>query len=174
MTKSDKLLTALVTAVIGILFLILKGNVISIAMTVLGVILIASAIPDLIRRLYVLSAVKAVLGILVIVFGWTLASAVLYIFAALLLVDGILQLAFLIKRRVKGFSALDTFFRYADPVLTVIIAFFLLFNQGGTIDWIFIVAGIALVIEAIIALINCLFIKRNEKSEDKKKEPIDI
>lgn len=174
MTKSDKILTALLTVVIGVLFIILKGGVISIAMTVLGAVLIVSAVIDLIHGHFVFAAVKAVIGILVIVFGWTLVSAVLYIFAALMLVYGVTQIAYMLKYKVTGFSAVDTLFKYADPVLAIVIAIFLLFNQGGTINWIFIVVGIALIVEGVIAFVNSFTKSKKTKNEAKKRNSIDI
>ena len=85
MKKSDKLLTGLFTIVLGVLFIVLKGEVVSIGMTIMGVALIISSILDLIRKQGRQSIIKIVIGAVVIVFGWTLVSAALYIMAAVLL-----------------------------------------------------------------------------------------
>lgn len=161
MSRSDKIITAVLTIILGLLFIILKGEIIGITMTVLGVGLIISAVIDAVHRLYTVAIVKAVVGILIIIFGWVLVSAVLYIFAALLLIYGIVILCYMVKCRFRGFTKTDTVLKYLEPSLCIVIAVFLLFNQGGTINWIFIVVGIALILEGIIAFVNS-FTKSNK------------
>ncbi|MBQ9782518.1 MAG: DUF308 domain-containing protein, partial [Clostridia bacterium] len=127
-----------------------KGGVIGIAMTVLGVGLIVWAVLDLIDKNNTSGIIKLIAGIVVIVFGWTLASIVLYVMAALLLVYAVYQLYQLITGKVKDFV------KFIEPGVMALIAILLLFNQGGTIAWVFIVAGIFLIVEGALALINCI------------------
>jgi len=54
--KQNKLLSAVLTVIVGVLFIIYKAQVISVAMTVVGAILIVMAIVDIINRDYPLSA----------------------------------------------------------------------------------------------------------------------
>ena len=150
MKITSKLITAILTIVIGVLFVALKGGVIGIAMTVLGVGLIVWAVLDLIDKNNTSGIIKLIAGIVVIVFGWTLASIVLYVMAALLLVYAVYQLYQLITGKVKDFV------KFIEPGVMALIAILLLFNQGGTIAWVFIVAGIFLIVEGALALINCI------------------
>ena len=143
------------------IIIVLKGQVVSIAMTILGVLLIVLGIMNLTTKLVAPGVVKIVVGALVILFGWVLVSAALYILAALLLIFGILQLYAQIKLNTKGARIIDTIFAYALPVICIVIAFFLFFNQGGTVDWVFIVAGVFTIIEGILMLANGL--RKNEK-----------
>ncbi len=150
MKITSNLITAILTIVIGVLFVALKGGVIGIAMTVLGVGLIVWAVLDIIDKNNTPGIIKLVAGIVVIVFGWTLASIVLYVMAALLLVYAIYQLYELITNKVKDFV------KFIEPGVMAIIAILLLFNQGGTVAWVFTVAGIFLIVEGTLALINCI------------------
>ena len=150
MKLTSNLITAILTIVIGVLFVALKGGVIGIAMTVLGVGLIVWAVLDLIDKNNTSGIIKLIAGIVVIVFGWTLASIVLYVMAALLLVYAVYQLYQLITGKVKDFV------KFIEPGVMALIAILLLFNQGGTIAWVFIVAGIFLIVEGALALINCI------------------
>ena len=163
MKVSEKIISAILTLVLGILFIVLKGQVVSIAMTILGVLLIVLGIMNLTTKLVAPGVVKIVVGALIILFGWVLVSAALYILAALLLIFGILQLyaRIKIKLNTKGARIIDTIFAYALPVICIVIAFFLFFNQGGTVDWVFIVAGVFTIIEGILMLANGL--RKNEK-----------
>lgn len=116
MKVSEKIISAILTLVLGILFIVLKGQVVSIAMTILGVLLIVLGIMNLTTKLVAPGVVKIVVGALVILFGWVLVSAALYILAALLLIFGILQLYAQIKLNTKGARIIDTIFAYALPV----------------------------------------------------------
>ena len=82
MKVSEKIISAILTLVLGILFIVLKGQVVSIAMTILGVLLIVLGIMNLTTKLVAPGVVKIVVGALVILFGWVLVSAALYILAA--------------------------------------------------------------------------------------------
>lgn len=151
MKLSDKLIAAILTVVLGVLFIALKGGVIGIAMTVLGIALIVWSVFDFMKNDLTLAIVKLIAGVVVIVFGWTLASIALYVMAALLLVYGVYHLYQLIKARN---SVSD--WQFVEPAICAVIGILLLFNQGGTIDWVFIVSGIFLIIQGILNLICCV------------------
>ena len=157
--NSNKLISALLTMIVGILFLIWKGGIVSIAMTVAGVLLIVSAVLNLIRKNYTSGVISAVFGVLVLVFGWLFVTVALYILAAILLIYGILQLIELAKKGFKRMSTLTVVIRLAQPVVCVLVAACLLFNQGGTISWVFILSGIFLIVQGAFALIDCLGLK---------------
>lgn len=150
MKRSDKFLTALFTIVLGVLFIVLKGDVVSIGMTIMGVALIISSIIDLIKKQGSQSIVKLVIGIVVIVFGWTLVSAALYIMAAVLLITSVMQIS-AISKMTKGFNL-----SYLQPIMNLLVAICLLFNQGGTISWVFVVSGVCLIIEGVIAFFDSM------------------
>ena len=156
----NNLIMAIATVVLGVLFIVLKGEVISIAMTVLGVALIVAAVIDFVNKKLTEGVIKAVLGAVVIICGWAFVKVALYIMAAVLLIYGILQLIEAIKATGKKSKVLNTVWRLVEPVLTIIIAVCLIFNQGGAVEWLFIVAGVILIIEGMVSLINYLKAKK--------------
>ncbi len=152
MKTSEKVISAVLTIVLGVLCLIMKSEAVSVAMTILGAVLIVLGALDLLDKNVPFAVVKIVIGVLLIIFGWTIVSAVLYIVAALLMIYGILTLYNCIRFKVKGVRPIDTLIAYAAPVICIVIAFFLFFNQRGTVDWVFIVSGIFLILEGILML----------------------
>ena len=156
MKISEKWIAAILTILIGVLFIVMKSGVIGVAMTVLGAVLIVLGLLDLLQKEIPPAVVKIVIGALIILFGWTITNAVLYIVAALALIYGVLLLYQLVKCRKKGSCLLDTLLGYAVPVLFIVIGLLLFFNQGGTLNWVFIVAGIFTVIEGGLMLIDAI------------------
>ncbi|MBE7067776.1 MAG: hypothetical protein E7381_00595 [Clostridiales bacterium] len=152
MKKTEKIISALFTITLGVLLITLRGRFISILMTVLGLGLIAFAVIDLFNRLIPPAVVKAVVGIVIILCGWTIIKAVLYVLGAILLVVGILLLYEKIKTRVRCATLWQTICQYAVPVLCFIIGLLFLFNQGNTIEWVFILSGILTIIEGGLVL----------------------
>ena len=123
MKTSNKLLSAVLTIALGILFIILKSDVVSIAMTLLGVALIISGVIDLLHKLIAPGIVKAVIGVAVIVFGWTLMSIAIYIMAALILAFGVVQLVQAIKEKQN--NTMKKLLSFIEPALMVIVACYL-------------------------------------------------
>ena len=102
MKTSEKVVSAVLTIVLGILLVVLPNRIVEICMTVLGIVLIVSGILNLIDKMVMPAVVKIVVGALIILCGWVLVSAVLYIVAALLLIYGILQLYARIKLKSRA------------------------------------------------------------------------
>ena len=157
MTKSEKLISAILTILVGVLFIAFKAGVVGWAMTVFGVVLIVGGVLNLVDHIVPPAVVKIVMGVVVIVFGWTLMSAVLYVFAAVLLIYGILQIYDLVVNKIKNVWG------YLSPVFLVVIAVCLLFNQGGTINWVFVVSGIFLIIEGALLLVSAFDNRKGER-----------
>lgn len=154
--KNNQLISAIITIAIGLLFIVCKNDIIGITMTVFGVALIVSAVFDFVHKQIVPGVVKSVVGVVVIIFGWTLMSAALYIMAALLLIYGLLLLYAAIQNRGLISDKVDKVLSFVQPSVYIFVGICLLFNQGGTIDWVFILSGIFLVIEGIVALVQYL------------------
>ena len=90
--KSNEFLTSVALIVIGLLFLIYKGGIISIAMSVIGVTLIALGIIDIIRNRVTVGIIKLVLAALVMLAGWLFIKLALYLLGAILLIVGVTEL----------------------------------------------------------------------------------
>ncbi len=154
MKKTEKIIAAILTMVLGVLLIVVRGNMISILMTVLGAALLVFGVIDLINKLIPAGVVKLVCSVLVIVFGWVLVSAVLYILGAFLVIVGILVLYELIKNKVCcSFNDWNSLLIYAKPCVCILIGVLLFFNGVG---WIFVLAGIVTAIEGGLLLIDAL------------------
>ena len=157
--NSARLLSAVLTILVGVLFLLWKGAVVSVAMTVIGVLLIVSAIMSLVRKNYTACVISAVFGALIIGFGWLFLSVALYVLAAILLIYGILLLIEIAKRGFRRMGTLALIVRVAQPVICILVGGCLFFNQGGTVDWVFILSGLFLMVEGVLALADAVGLK---------------
>ncbi len=156
MKKSERILAACFTMVVGILLIVMKDDFISILMTLLGVGLLALGVMDLVAHNVPAAVIKIVCGVLVIVCGWVIVRAVLYIVAAALLVFGILLLYDKIKHKVRGFTPFRTVCEYAVPVFYILTGVLLLFHNNAAIEAILIICGALTVLEGAIALYNAV------------------
>ena len=154
MKKSERIIAAALTMVIGILLITLQDEFIGILMTVAGVSLIVLGIVDIFNRFVPPAVVKIVTGILIIICGWALVEAVLYIVAALLLMAGVLLIYDMIKKRHRCETVWKTVIEYAIPSLFLAIGMLLLFHQTLTMKVIFIICGILTLMEGGVLLIN--------------------
>ena len=156
MKKSEKIISALLMMVLGVMFIILKDKFIGLLMTVAGISLIVLGVADLIENLVPPAVIKIVSGILVIVCGWVVVEAVLYILAGVLLVFGILLLYDEIKNKEGCERLWQTLLRYAVPVICIAIGILLLFHRGEMIEIVLIISGCLIFLEGGILLFNAL------------------
>lgn len=151
--RGNEIFMAVALVVIGALFMIYKSEVISIAMSLIGVTLLVLGVVDVVKKLVMSGVIKLVFGVLVLSAGWLFISLALYILGACLLVAGIGQLYQLSKIKVKKIT-LPYAMHFAQPIIYILIAICLFFNQGGALSWVFTVSGLFLIIDGIIALIG--------------------
>ena len=129
MKKSERIITAILTMIFGILLMVMQDNFIGLLMTIAGITLIVLGVVDIFQHFIPPAVVKMVSGILIIVCGWVLVEAVLYVVAAMLLIAGILLLYDKIKKRVCCDTLFKTVLEYAMPSVFIIIGCVLLFHQ---------------------------------------------
>lgn len=153
MKKSPELITALVSVLIGVLFVAVKGGVVSIAMTILGAGLIIWSIIDVLDKKIMPFVLKLVIGIVAIVCSWTITNIILYAFAGLMIAFALYQFYLLIKNNKRNF--LD----FLEPFFFMVIGLLLIFAQGAVIDTIFLVAGISLMVVGAVSFINAILKK---------------
>ena len=154
MKKTEKGVVALLTLLLGIALLILRGSLISVLMSVVGIVFIAFGIIQWIKGQIVLAIIKAVIGIVLIICGWTVVSAVLYVLAAAVMITGILLLYEQLKNQGCGATLLQKIAAFAYPIVCILIGFFLLFNNGNEAQWVFIVSGSLTVLEGGLLLLS--------------------
>ena len=146
MQKNSSLMTAVLTIALGIVFVIKRGGVLGLAVSLVGIVLIIAAIFDLVKKDTTAAIIKGVIGIGVLVFGNLFIHLALYLIAIMLLMMGLLQLVQALRNKNRNTIALIT------PVLSVLAGICLLFQQGSSVDWIFVMVGIVLIIEGILSL----------------------
>lgn len=154
MKKSEKIISALLMMVLGIMFIILKDKFIGLLMTVAGISLIVLGVVDIVENLIPPAVIRIVSGLLVIICGWVVVEAVLYILAGVLLVVGILLLYDEIKNGERCDSLLQKLLKYAVPIICIAIGILLLFHRGEMLEIVLIVSGCLTFIEGGIVLFN--------------------
>lgn len=154
MDKKESMLSAVISVILGLLLILLKGEVISIALTVLSAAILISAVVDFLKKKQESAVVKAVIGVCILVFGWMLVNMALYILAAGIIIMGLLQIVSFNKWCPVNLTAKEKVFYNIKPLLTVLAGACLFFNQGGTVDWMFMVTGALLVAEGVLELFS--------------------
>lgn len=146
--------TGAAAVVVGLLLLLLKGKVISLILTVAGILLLVLAFADWRNKLTNRAIGKAVAGVCVLTFGWMFVNLALYIVAAVIIAAGLKQVIAIKNCSPVNLTAQEKVVLYAKPVLTVLAGIILFFNQGGVIDWVFILVGILLIVEGVLDILN--------------------
>lgn len=160
MQKIEKYLSAILAVVIGILFIWLKGGVISVAMTVIGVLLIAMGIMDAINRSVTPAIIKIVFGAVIIAVGWAFVQVVLYLLATGLVIYGAVLIYNNVRYKVRGLFLWDTILLYATPVMWLVIGLLLFFNMNATVDGVLIAVGVFMLIQSVLLFLEALRKKR--------------
>lgn len=148
------------TLALGILFIILKGEVVSIGITVLGVALIVTSIIDLCRKSFVGGAIKAILGIAVLVIGWTLIDIAILVLGIVLLVYGIFELVKRLTASKKGQKAWAIIIGLIEPIVCIVASVLLIKNGTAVVGLTIVIAGILFVVDGVLALIAALGSKK--------------
>ncbi len=154
MNQKGNVASALGSILLGALLIIMKGKIISVAITVLAVFVIIGAIVDFTAGLVNFGIVKMVAGVCILVFGWIFASLAFYILAAGIILMGLLQISSIKKTMPVNLTADERFQEYFKPGLMVVAGACLLFNQSGTIAWAFIATGVLLIVNGIMTLVG--------------------
>ena len=173
-SKKNDVLLSLALLATGIMFLALRGEFIGIVMTVIGASLIVFGIINLFFGDLYQAIAEAVVGVFIIVFGWLLVAVAFYVIAVALIFYGIVK----IRVAFTFIGSKSPLFFITVPficgALNVVLGFLLFFNQSGTIDWIFIVSGIGLILEGILGLTDVIIknpmIKKSDKGSVKTED----
>ena len=152
MNQKENIISALGSILLGILLIVMKGKVITAAITILAIFVILGAVADFMAGLANIGIMKAVAGVCILVFGWLFAALAFYILAAGIILMGLLQISSIKKTMPVNLTAGERFQEYFKPGLMVVTGACLLFNQSGTIAWAFIVTGILLIVNGVMSL----------------------
>ena len=154
MSKKGDVVSSVIFIALGVMLMILKGEVISVMLTILGITALVLGVMDLVDSRTTSGITKIVIGLCVIIFGWMFVNLAFYILAAVLLLQGISQIVSIYKYSPVNLTTKERVILCFKPAVTVIAGACLLFNQGGAIAWIFWVVGILLVVEGILGLLD--------------------
>jgi uncharacterized membrane protein HdeD (DUF308 family) len=142
--KLSRLASAVMMLVLGVLFIWKQSAVINIATWVLGIALIALGVVDLLSKNLFSAIVKATLGVVILVLGNTLIDIALTIIAIIMIVLGAVQFFEIFRRRASGTERL---FALISAALYIVIG--VLLFLGHRMDWMFIVIGIFMIVDAL-------------------------
>lgn len=160
MKKTSQFISAAMTLALGILFVILKSEVVGIGLTVLGVALIVTAIVDIIRKSYAYGIVKGILGIAVLVVGWVLIEVAIFVIGAVLLVYGVLEFFKRLAAKKKGRRVWVVILGLVQPLVCIAAAVFLITKGGSALSLAIVVSGVLLIVDGVLALIGALGSKK--------------
>lgn len=152
MKNSNKMITAIVAIVVGIMFIVMKGEIVSLALTLLGIAAIVMGILDIVKQETKIGVVKLICGALVITFGWLFVNVALTVIAVLLIVYCVGNLASNLKIDGYAMSGVQKFRTFFKPLTGLVAGICLLFNQGGAVAWAFVITGLIFIADGIMML----------------------
>ena len=146
-TKSE-LYPSLLNIIIGALLVIFRSQTLGWAMTIVGLVFIISAIPDLLKKNWAGGAVNLIIGLSILILGWVAAQIVLLVLGILIAIKGVVDLIDILKKGKN--SVLEILF----PVLSIVVGIMLAFGNG--LDVVIIIVGIILIINGVVGLLDSI------------------
>ena len=142
--KLSRFASAVMMIVLGALFIWQRTAVIPSAIWVLGIALIVLGALDFLARNTVPAIIRITMGIVMLVLGNTLVGIALTVIGIVMIVLGAVQFFEIFRRRA---SATERLFALLSAVLYIVIGIMLV--CGGLQDWMFIVTGIIMIVDAL-------------------------
>ena len=151
--QSNKILSSLITIILGVLLIIYRAGFVSIAITVFGVVLIILGAIDLANKKdNNVAIVKIILGILFVVFAWAFTKIAFIILGVLLILYGCLIIYGYAKSKTKFANFLPNLIIYANGLVLIIAGVCCFFAY--TLDKMFIIVGVILIVDGILGLLT--------------------
>ncbi len=136
----------------GVLCIVLRGGILMFAAYFVGAVLVVYGIIYLVNRVMPQGIVLLVLGVVLILTGWFAVTVLLYIFAIVLIVVGIVNLYQFYKTKAVNDSPISA--EGLRPILIMVCGILLLLNPRGTVSVLFVIVGVLLIVNGIMALIE--------------------
>ena len=152
-TKSN-LMTALMYMIIGAMFCVFKAAVVDYILFVASVLFIVVGIFDLLRKNAFSGILNIAIGVVIYLVGKSFISLILVVLGVFILVRGIFDLLAALKYKKK--SIVGIFF----AALTIFVGFVLMVSQWLIVNWLFVVIGVLLIVDGLIAVFGSLTRKR--------------
>ena len=168
MKSKNDLYSAIFVIALGLLLLFFKVGFINWLVVAVGVLFVVLGLIDLFKnKLAVIGITEGVAGLLIVIFASALTSVAFYLIAAALLIKTAINVYMLADKRIAFASKTDKVIAWACNVGLFVIAILLLFNQGGTLNWIFTVAGVLCLVDGVLMLLSALSLIPSKKSKKK-------
>lgn len=149
--NDQAVISAIALIVLGVLFCIFRAGMMNVLLTIVGVVLIGLGIYDIVRKNYIPAVIEIILGIAVIVCGWVILEIALLVLGIGLVIYSAYEIYVIAKNfKKKGWLAL------IKPVITLIVGIFLIVAKWVLVDWVFIVIGVILIVDGLLALLGAL------------------
>ena len=156
--RVGNLIEAIVTVVLGILLLLDPTKTSSIAVTVIGVLVIIMGVWKICLNLYekkqnafALGIIEIIIGVFIITHTSTMLDLLAYIFSIYIIIDGVKELEISIRLASKKASGWFVFALLS--VLIIVCGVWMLFTPGLAIATVALYGGIMLIVDGIMGII---------------------
>ncbi len=145
--SSNALLTAALYILVGVLFCILKGTVLSWLFTVVGVLFLVQGVLSILAKDNIAGAISLVIGLVLLIGGWTIVEIILIVFGILMLVKGGTGLLTLLNGKPSAMQLITM-------AGTILIGILLIVSRWVIFDWFFIIMGVFFIVDGVVALLG--------------------
>ena len=142
----SNLITAILYIIVGALFCLFKGEIISWIMTIVGVLYIVQGVMDILNKDLTKGIINCGIGVLILVLGWLFLTVASIIFGVLIIIKGAKELLEVLKAKKKNI------FDLIAPIVTIVIGAMLI--AGKFLDWLFIVVGVIFIINGVLEFLG--------------------
>ncbi len=142
---NSNVMNAVLYIVVGLLFCIFRLKLLKWAMTAIGIALIVVGILSIVKNKLTEGIIMIAVGVLVILGGWLFVEIIALILGVILIAKGVLDIVKIVKEKYPLIELIS-------PILTAIVGVMLIANTWGTIDWVFIILGIILIVDGVLLL----------------------
>lgn len=148
--KKENILAGATLITIGLLFCLFRTDIIVFILAILGIFLIGVGLYDLYKKNTTGFLYKFVIGVIILLTGIFLVKLALVLIGIFITAFGIIEFSN-INETLRVVP--NNFFKKAlcvmFPIIKMVVGLLLIINTFGTLDWIFIVAGILIAIDGV-------------------------
>lgn len=145
-------LNAIVNIVLGAMFIIFRGSVVSIAITFLSIVTILLGVIDfVVNKQTTLGIIKCICGVAVLVFGRIFLFIACVIIGFALIAMGAMRIVDTYHLMPVNATATEKIMSYLKPFVSIAAGLCLIFNFGNVVDWLLIVAGALLIVDGVLS-----------------------
>ncbi len=147
------LIDAFIAVVMGILCIVMRGDLLHVLIAVIGGLLVAAGVVDLIlRHEFVIGAVKVVIGVFAVMMAWdpVTVNILLYLLACVMLFYGLLGILQVLVNFQNGIK--PKFFAVLRPFIHFAIGVALFAHQPGFVKWFFLITGALLIVIGVLSV----------------------